>query len=114
MNSADLAPLRDNIKRLVDTSAFMPKKLREKVLKRISDPQISREKLERITKLLKKVHFEEEKVVKEVLDKDPLFFARRKHQKSREKLEKNQKLENLTRQQEISEIESELSNFLES
>ena len=84
MNSADLATIRDNIKKLVDKSAFIPEKLRQKVLRKIADPQISREKLLRIKNLVDKIGPEENKIIHKILEKDPLFFIRAKQEKSRE------------------------------
>jgi hypothetical protein len=90
----------------------MPTKLREKISKKLADPTISREKLDRIKNLLEKIIPEENKIVKTILQKDPLFFINSKRKKSRkilaEKLQDEKKLQTA----DLSKVEQELVSLL--
>ncbi len=112
MDTTDLATYRDNIKRLVDKSVFMPEKLREKVLKKINNPKTSREKLDKIYQLLRDSWKKEEEIIVGINQQDPLFFVKEKHRQTREKLEKVKKEEDFLRNQELKNMETELENFL--
>jgi hypothetical protein len=112
MVTTDLATYRDSIKRLVEKSVFMPTKLREKIFKKLADPTISREKLDRIKNLLEKSSEIEKVAVKQILQKDSLFFVKLKRQRSHEKFDQIRNQEKFSRDKELWELEKEMDGLL--
>lgn len=112
MAQNDLVYIKENIKKLIGKSVFMPPELREKLGKKINNPSVSHEKLEEIRLLLEKVSPEEDRIVKNILKEDPLFFQKEKHRISREKLAKKLQNEQKIQISDLNEVESELENLL--
>jgi len=112
MNQNNQVISRKNIKKLIEKSVFMPKELRNKLSKKLADPKISREKLEKIQSVLDKIISTEDSTIKEVLKKDPMFFKNIKRKISHEKLAKKLQNEEKLQNADLNEVEQELANLL--
>ena len=112
MNQNNLVSLWKNVEKLMEKSVFMPDYLRKKIQKKLSNPEISREKLVEIQSLLEKVIQTEDSTIKEVLEKDPMFFKNLKRKISREKLNEKLKDEESLDKDSLDEVEEELNKFL--
>lgn len=112
MNSINSDVVVNEIKQLMEKSAFMPQKLKEKLFKKLATPAISREKLDKIKSMLEKIVSTEDSAIKQVLAKDPMFFKNLKRQFSRKKLTKKLSEEMQIHADEMLLVEKELHNLL--
>jgi hypothetical protein len=112
MSQGNLVAFEKDTKKLVGKSVFISKNLKEKVLKKLNDQNLSRSEENKIQTLLIKIIAEEESVIKKVLEKAPMFFSDLKYRISREKLINKKSQEGKVRSAEFLEMEEELNEFL--
>ena len=103
--------LKKNIEQSIAESVFMPESLRNRATEMLTK-NISDEKLQKILDFVKQIVTEEEKIIKDILAKDPLYFKNIKRKISREKLAKKLKNESRLQADELQKIEAELTHLM--
>ena len=114
MSQKYLVAFDKDTKKLVEESVFIPKTLKEKVLKKLNDQNLSGVMKSKIKSLLVKIIKEEESIIRKVLEKSPMFFKDLEYKHSRELLMKKNSSEESIKSEELREMEEELNKFLDS
>ncbi len=100
------------LKELLNKSVFLDPQLKEQVLIKIAKTEIPSEVLKEAIITLQKIIKTEESVIKEILQKDPLYFTKLEHENTREILQKQSLKEEKENSLELKLLEEEFNKIL--